>query len=257
MYDSRLSESVNEAMWQEDNRIRIEHSMMEFFQPEDYRIVSDVMMMRRYREYFQHELEARHFFDVTFDPLSNMVGLTVEQFESRAQVRDLVSYGRDVTRLDDLRWHVSRLTDAGLMNVRFRTLETEDEGSNVVRLPSELWNPYKQPSNLGAIPWDEGVHDNADKEINFRTTWGPTTISPPTSDEQSVTEYMSQDGQEENAEAILPMPDTDEPLSTPPKPGSDPVVMSLRTCIKGKTIVSTTTPLTTTRTFVSSAMQVY
>ena len=138
MYDSRLSESENEAMWQEDNRIRIEHSMMEFFQPEDYRIVSDVMMMRRYREYFKHELEARHFFDVTFDPLSNMVGLTVEQFESRAQVRDLVSCGRDMTRLDDLRWHVSRLTDAGLMNVRFRTLETEDEGSNVVRLPSEL-----------------------------------------------------------------------------------------------------------------------
>jgi hypothetical protein len=143
MYDSRLSESENEAMWQQDNRIRIEHSMMEFFQPEDYRIVTDVMM-RHYREHFQHELEARHFFDETFDPLSNMVCLTVEQFESRAQVRDLVSYGRDVTRsmrLDDLRWHASRLTDAGLMNVRFRTLETEDEGSNVVRLPSELWNP--------------------------------------------------------------------------------------------------------------------
>ena len=87
---------------------------MEFFQPEDYRIVSEVMM-RRYREYFQHELEARHFFDVTYDPLSNMIGLTVEQFESRAQVlRNLVSHGRDVTRtmrLDDLRWHVSRLTD--------------------------------------------------------------------------------------------------------------------------------------------------
>ena len=91
MYDSRLSESENEAIWQADNRMRIEHSMMEFFQPEDYRIVSDVMM-RRYREYFQHELEVRHFFDVTFDPLSNIVGLTVEQFKSRAQVRDLVSY---------------------------------------------------------------------------------------------------------------------------------------------------------------------
>jgi hypothetical protein len=73
MYDSRLSESENEAIWQADNRMRIEHSMMEFFQPEDYRIVSDVMM-RHYREYFQHELEDRHFFDVTFDPLSNMVG---------------------------------------------------------------------------------------------------------------------------------------------------------------------------------------
>ena len=81
MYDSRLSESENEAIWQADNRMRIEHSMMEFFQPDDYRIVMDVMM-RRYREYYQHELEPRHFFDATFDPLSNMVGLTVEQFKS-------------------------------------------------------------------------------------------------------------------------------------------------------------------------------
>jgi hypothetical protein len=122
-------------------------------------------------------------------------------------------------RLDDLRWHVSRLTDAGLMNVRFCTLETEDEGSNIVRLPSGLWNPYKQPSNLGAIPWDEGVHDDADKETDFRTDWGPTTLSPPTSDEQSATKYMShQDGQEENAPAILPVQDAAEPLSTPPKP---------------------------------------
>jgi len=94
--------------------------------------------------------------------------------------------------------------------------------------------PFKQPSNLGAIPWDEGVHDDADKETDFRTDWGPVTISRPTSEEQSATEYMSQGGQEENAEAILPVPDTDEPLSTPPKPGSDPVVMSLRSCIKGK-----------------------
>ena len=138
MYDSRLSESENKAIWQADNRMRIEHSMMEFFQPEDHRIGSDVMM-RRYREYFQHELEDRHFFDVTFDPLSNMVG--PQSSNSRAQVRDLVSHGEDVIRtmrLDDLHWYVSRLTDAGLMNVRFRTLETEDEGSNVVRLPSEL-----------------------------------------------------------------------------------------------------------------------
>ena len=98
-----------------------------------------------------------------------MVGLTVEQFESRAQVRDLVSYGRYLTRsmqLDNLRWHVSRLTDAGLMNVRFRTLETEDEGSNVAVFPAS----FGTPSNLGAIPWDEGVHDDADKEIDFRTT---------------------------------------------------------------------------------------
>jgi hypothetical protein len=48
-YDSRLSESENEAIWQADNSMRIEHSMTEFFQPDDYRIVTDVMM-RRYRE---------------------------------------------------------------------------------------------------------------------------------------------------------------------------------------------------------------
>jgi hypothetical protein len=119
------------------------------------------------------------------------VGLTVEQFESRALVRDLVSHGIDVTRtmrLDDLRWHVSRLTDSGLMNVLFRTLETEDEGSNIVRLPSSLWNPYNQPSNLGSIPWDDGAHDDSIKDNDHYTTWGPTTISPPTSDEQSATE---------------------------------------------------------------------
>ncbi len=120
------------------------------------------------------------------------------------------------------------------MNVRFRTLETEDEGSNVVRLPSSLWNPYNQPSNLGAIPWDDGAHDDSTKDNDHRTTWGPTTISPPTSDEQSATEYMSQDGQEENAPAILPVPDAAEPLNTPPKPGPDPVIISLRSCIKGK-----------------------
>jgi hypothetical protein len=232
IYDSSLSESENEAIWQSDNSMRIEHSMIEFFQPDDYRIVTDVMM-RRYREYFRYELEHRHFFDATFDPLSNMVGLTVEQFESRALVRDLVSHGNEVTRrmrLDDLRWHVSRLTDAGLMNVCFRTHETEDEGSNVVHLPSSLWNPYKQPSNLGAIPWN----DDPPKDNSHLYVWGPTTISPPTSDAHSVIEFMDQDGQDEDAPAVLPVPDTDEPLSTPPKPGSDPVVMSLRSCIKGK-----------------------
>ena len=104
-----------------------------------------------------------------------MVGLTVdEQFESRALVRDLASHAihADRTmRLDDLRWHVSRLTDAGLMNVRFRTLETEDVGNNIVRLPSSLWNPYKQSSNLGAIPWDEDVQDSGDKVTDSRTDW--------------------------------------------------------------------------------------
>ena len=72
MYDSSLSKSENEAIRQADNSMRIEHSMMEFFQPDDYRIVTDVMM-RGYREYFRHELEPRHFFDANFDPLSNMV----------------------------------------------------------------------------------------------------------------------------------------------------------------------------------------
>ena len=110
IYDSSLSESENEAIWQADNRMRIEHSMMEFFQPDDYRIVMD-FMMRRYREYFQHELEPRHFFDATFDPLSNMVGLTVEQFKSRLLVRELVSNDRTIC-LDNLRWHISRLTNA-------------------------------------------------------------------------------------------------------------------------------------------------
>ena len=61
-------------------------------------------------------------------------------------MRDLASHAIDVTRT--VRLDVSRLTDAGLMNVRFRTLETEDEGGNIVRLTSSLWNPYKQPSNL-------------------------------------------------------------------------------------------------------------
>ena len=258
MYDSRLSESENEAIWQSDNSMRIEHSMMEFFQPDDYRIVTDVMM-RHYREYFRYELEHRHFFDATFDPLSNMVGLTVEQFESRALVRDLVSHGNEVTRtmrLDDLRWHVSRLTDAGLMNVRFRTHETEDEGSNVVHLPSSLWNPYKQPSNLGAIPWDEGAQDDSTKDNSHFYIWGPTTISPPTSDEQSATEYISQDGQEENASAVLPVPDTDEPLSTPDlTPWLCPSDLVSRARVRDPT-VSTTSPLTTMRTFASSAMQV-
>jgi hypothetical protein len=81
--------------------MRIEHSMMQFFQPDDYRIVTDVMM-RRYREYFRYELEPRHFFEATFDPLSNMVGLTVEQFKSRLIVRELVSNDRTI-RLDYLR----------------------------------------------------------------------------------------------------------------------------------------------------------
>ena len=37
---------------------------------------------------------------------------------------------------------------------------------------------------------------------------------------------MSKDGQEEDPEVILPVPDAEEPLSTPPKPGTEPMVMS-------------------------------
>ena len=80
--------------------------MLQFFQPEDYRIVTEVML-RRYRDYFRYELEPRHFFDEIMDPLSNMVvGLPVRQFQCRARVRDLVSSGLDTTRsmrIDDLR----------------------------------------------------------------------------------------------------------------------------------------------------------
>ena len=103
--------------------------MLQFFS-ENYRIVTDVML----REYFQHELEPRHFFEETMDPLSNIIiGLTVRKFQSRCLVRDLVSVWPDTTRLmrmDDLRWHVvSMLINAGLMNVRFRTYESENDGS--------------------------------------------------------------------------------------------------------------------------------
>ena len=48
MYDPTLSESENEARWQSDNIRRVEHSMMQFFQPDDYHIVTDVML-RRYQ----------------------------------------------------------------------------------------------------------------------------------------------------------------------------------------------------------------
>ena len=79
--------------------------MMQFFQPDDYRIVTDVML-RRYREYFQDELEPRDFFDETMDPLSNMIGLTFRQFQSRSIERDLVSVWPDTVRsmrMDDVR----------------------------------------------------------------------------------------------------------------------------------------------------------
>jgi hypothetical protein len=47
---------------------------------------------------------------------------------------------------------------------------------------------------------------------------------------------MSQGGQED-PEVVPPVPDNDEqPVSTPPKPGTESVVMSLRLCTKGKVL---------------------
>jgi hypothetical protein len=59
--------------------------------------------------------------------------------------------------MDDLKWHVSMLTNAGLVNVRFRTHESEDDASAVIRFPGQSWNPHNLPSNLGALPWGGGV----------------------------------------------------------------------------------------------------
>ena len=122
---------------------------------------------------------------------------------------------------------------------------------------SQFWNPHNPPSNLGAIPWGGDVPDNAD--VDKGIDGGQSTVSPLSSPEQSETEYMSQGGQED-PEVIFPVPDSDEPLSTPPKPGTKPVVMSLdhvsRERVRGP-IVSTSIPLITTRIFASFAMQVY
>ena len=92
---------------------------------------------------------------------------------------------------------------------------------------SQFWNPHNPPSNLGALPWGGDVPDNAD--VDKGINGGKSTVSPLSSPEQSETENMSQGGQED-PEVIFPVPDSDEPLSTPPKPGTKPVVM----CIKGK-----------------------
>ena len=97
IYDPTVSDSKNEARWQTDNIMRIEHSMLQYFQPEDYRIVTDVMI-RRYRYHFQHELEQRHFFDETMNPHSNVIGLSVRQFQSRCLVRDIVFVWPDTVR---------------------------------------------------------------------------------------------------------------------------------------------------------------
>ena len=116
------------------------------------------------------------------------------------------------------------MTNAGLMNVRFRTHESEDDADAMIRFPSQAWNPHNIPSNLG-FTLGGGVPDESDKDKSLAT--------PPSSAEQSETEYMSQ-GHEDDTEAVLPVPDIDASLSTPPKPGTEPTVMSLRSCIKGK-----------------------
>ena len=147
MIESTVSESENEARWQADNIIRIENSMLQFFQPaEDKQRIVTGAILRGDREYLQHELESRHFFEETMDPLSNMVGLGVRHFQSTL-VRDLVSAGPDTTRsirIDDLRWHASMLTNASLINARFRIDPF----------------PHNQPSNLGAMPWGGCVPDD-------------------------------------------------------------------------------------------------
>ena len=81
IYDPTVSESEIErsqmASGQYYSYRAVEHSsMLQFFQPEGYRIVTDVML-RSYRKYFRRELEPRHFFvEETMDPLSSMLGLT-------------------------------------------------------------------------------------------------------------------------------------------------------------------------------------
>ena len=186
IYDPTVSDSKNEARWQTDNIRRIEHSMLHYFQPEDYRTVTDVMI-RRYHYYFQHKLEPRHFFYETMNLLNSMIGLTVRQFQSRCLVRDIVSVWPDTVRsmrMDDLRWHVSMLTNAGLMIARFRTHESEDDADAMIRFPGQSWNPHNLPSNLGALPWGGGALDESNKEKPL--------VTPPLSSEQSETEYMSQ-----------------------------------------------------------------
>ena len=96
------------------------------------------------------------------NPLSNMIGLSVRHFQSRCLVRDIVFVWpdtvRSMMRMDDLRWHVSKLTNAGLMNARFRTHELEDDADAVIRFPGQSWNPHNIPSNLAALLfWGGGV----------------------------------------------------------------------------------------------------
>jgi len=168
-------------------------------------------MTRQYCDYYRYELEPRHYVDEIMDPLSNIVGLTVRQFQSRSLVRDLISIWPDTVRLmrmDDLRWHFSMLTNADLMNVRFLTHDSEDDGSAVICFPGQAGNLHYPPPNLGALPWGESIPDESDN--------AKPLVTPPSSPEQSeITSTCSK----EDPEVVFPEPNTDEPLSTPPKPG--------------------------------------
>jgi hypothetical protein len=75
------------------------------------------------------------------------------------------------------------LTNAGLMNVRFRTHESKDDGRALIRFPSQARNPYNQPYYaLGG-----GVPDEFDKEKAL-------AIPLSSQEQQSESEYMSQGG---------------------------------------------------------------
>ena len=177
VYDPALNEAENEAIWQHDHRIRIEHSMLQYFAPADHRIVSEVMR-RRYRYYFRHELEPRHFFEDTMDPLSTMTGLTGHQVESRRRIRDLAFTYPDNKTVSayDLRWHATMLTNAGLMNFRFRSREEDSDSDAMIRLPSQSWDPHNPPSNLGAMPWSEEPDTHGKRKAD---TSPKTLVTPP------------------------------------------------------------------------------
>ena len=87
------------------------------------------------------------------------------------------------------------LTNAGLMNVRFCTHESEDDADAMIRFPGQAWNPHNIPSNLGALSWGGGAPDESDKDKPL--------VAPPSSAEQSETEYISQGGLEEDPDAVL------------------------------------------------------
>ena len=55
IYESTVSESENGARWQADNIIRTEHSMLQFFQPEDYRVVLHLLQYEPTDQYSNNE----------------------------------------------------------------------------------------------------------------------------------------------------------------------------------------------------------